>query len=87
MVLMPLLIVLAAGNLFYGAVRIPPREVVDILFGVGGDNPAWKIILTGSRMPQAVTALLGRSCPGGQRAVAADAVQQSSGRTFYTRYK
>lgn len=57
-VLLLLLAVLAAGNLFYGAVPIPPGEIVDILFGGGGDNPAWKIILIGSRMPQAATALL-----------------------------
>lgn len=57
-VLLPLLVLLAAGNLFYGAVPIPPAAVLDILAGGGGDNPAWKIILTGSRLPQAATALL-----------------------------
>ena len=56
--LLPLLVLLAAGNLFYGAVPIPPGEVLDILLGGGGDNPAWSIILTGSRLPQAATALL-----------------------------
>ena len=58
LVLLPLLVLLAAGNLFYGAVPIPPGEVLDILLGGGGDNPAWSIILTGSRLPQAATALL-----------------------------
>ena len=58
LVLLPLLVLLAAGNLFYGAVPIPPGEVLDILMGGGGDNPAWSIILTGSRLPQAATALL-----------------------------
>lgn len=57
-VLLPLLVLLAAGNLFYGAVPIPPGEVLDILSGGGGDNPAGRIILTGSRLPQAATALL-----------------------------
>ena len=57
-VLLPLLVLLAAGNLFYGAVPIPPSAVLDILSGGGGDNQAWTIILTGSRLPQAVTALL-----------------------------
>ena len=58
LVLLPLLVLLAAGNLFYGAVPIPPGEVLDILMGGGGNNPAWSIILTGSRLPQAATALL-----------------------------
>lgn len=58
LVLLSLLVLLAAGNLFYGAVPIPPGEVLDILLGGGGDNPAWSIILTGSRLPQAATALL-----------------------------
>ena len=58
LVLLSLLVLLAAGNLFYGAVPIPPGEVLDILLGDGGDNPAWSIILTGSRLPQAATALL-----------------------------
>lgn len=57
-VLLPLLVLLAAGNLFYGAVPIPPSAVLDILTGGDGDNPVWKIILTGSRLPQAATALL-----------------------------
>ena len=65
LVLLPLLALLAAGNLFYGAVPIPPGEVLDILFGGGGDNPAWRIILTGSRLPQAVTALLARAALAG----------------------
>ena len=51
LVLLPLLVLLAAGNLFYGAVPIPPGEVLDILMGGGGNNPAWSIILTGSRLP------------------------------------
>ena len=49
MLLLPLLVLLAAGNLFYGAVPIPPGEVLDILLGGGGDNvcprplrPCWR---------------------------------------------
>lgn len=57
-VLIPLLVLSAVVNLFYGAVPIPPREVMDILFGDGGDNPAWRIIITGSRLPQVATAML-----------------------------
>ena len=40
LVLLPLLVLLAAGNLFYGAVPIPPGEVLDILLGGGGDTGA-----------------------------------------------
>ena len=57
-VLFPLLAVLAVGNLFYGAVPVPPAAVWDILTGGETDNPAWSIILTGSRLPQMVTAML-----------------------------
>lgn len=57
-ILLPLLAVLFVANLFYGAVPIPPGAVLDILTGSEADNPAWKIILTGSRLPQAVTAML-----------------------------
>lgn len=58
LILLPLLVLLFAGNLFYGAVYIPPGEVMDILAGSGTVNPVWKVILTGSRIPQAVTAML-----------------------------
>ena len=57
-VLFPLLAVLAVGNVFYGAVPVPPAAVWDILTGGEADNPAWSIILTGSRLPQMVTAML-----------------------------
>ena len=53
-----MLAVLAVGNLFYGAVPVPPAAVWDILTGGEADNPAWSIILTGSRLPQMITALL-----------------------------
>lgn len=56
--LLPLVVLLFLVNLFYGAVPVPPSAVLDILTGGEGDNPAWKIILTGSRLPQAVTALI-----------------------------
>lgn len=57
-ILFPVLLLLFAGNLFYGAVFIPPRDVVEILAGSATANPVWKVILTGSRLPQAVTAML-----------------------------
>lgn len=57
-ILLPLLAVLAAGNLFYGAVPVPPSAVWKILTGGEAGNPAWAVILTGSRLPQMITALL-----------------------------
>lgn len=57
-VLLPLLAALFLLSLFYGAVPVPPSAVLDILSGGDAGNPAWKLILTGSRLPQAVTALL-----------------------------
>ena len=57
-ILLPLLAVLAAGNLFYGAVSVPPSAVWKILTGGEAGNPAWAVILTGSRLPQMITALL-----------------------------
>ena len=57
-ILLPLLVVLAAGNLFYGAVPVPPSAVWKILTGGEAGNPAWAVILTGSRLPQMITALL-----------------------------
>lgn len=56
--LLPLLLALFLLNLFYGAVPVPPSAVLDILTGGDADNPVWKIILTDSRLPQAVTALI-----------------------------
>ena len=57
-ILLPLLAVLAAGNLFYGAVPVPPSAVWKVLTGGEAGNPAWAVILTGSRLPQMITALL-----------------------------
>ncbi len=47
-------------NLIFGAVHIPFGAVMDILSGNGTANikPAWIHIISGSRFPQAVTALL-----------------------------
>ncbi len=57
-VLLPLLVCLAAGNMFYGAVPVPPSAVWNTITGGGNDNPVWGIILLGSRLPQMITALL-----------------------------
>lgn len=54
-ILLALLFVL---NLFIGSVAIPPSEVLDILFtGADPDGPM-RFIVIGSRLPQAVTAVL-----------------------------
>lgn len=51
-------IVLFAANLFIGSVDIPSAVVADILFrGADPDGPL-RFIIIGSRLPQAVTALL-----------------------------
>lgn len=49
---------LLAANLFIGSVHIPFNETVAILSGQDGVNPAWQFIITQSRIPAAVTALL-----------------------------
>ncbi len=53
------IVALFISNLIYGAVDIPLRSVIDILFG-GGDveRPSWVHIVRESRLPQAYTALL-----------------------------
>lgn len=48
---------LMAGNVFFGAVHIPPAGVVRIILGEESGRPAWRFILLESRLPQAVTAL------------------------------
>lgn len=53
-----LTVVLFFVNLFVGSVDIPAREVIDILFGGDdGDGPL-RFIVIGSRLPQALTAIL-----------------------------
>lgn len=57
-----ILSVLAVGlfflNLFTGSVSIPPAEVIDILLHGSADGGPQEFIILGSRMPQAVTAIL-----------------------------
>lgn len=50
-------LLLIAGNLFFGAIHIPPADVVSALTGDAGDGPIRFIVLE-SRLPQALTALL-----------------------------
>lgn len=49
---------LCVANLFFGAVHISPEEVINALTGVS-QNEALSFIVLDSRLPQAVTALLG----------------------------
>lgn len=52
------LLALFAANLTFGAVRIPLRQVVEILSGGEAERASWGFIVLQSRLPQAVTALL-----------------------------
>lgn len=51
-------VVLFAINLCVGAVRIPLHDVFDALFSTGEVRESWRFIVVGSRLPQAITALL-----------------------------
>ena len=53
-----LMLVLFVLSLFAGAVRIPARDVVDILLGGEAAKPSWAYIVLKSRLPQALTAML-----------------------------
>lgn len=52
------LIVLFFLNLFVGSVHIPVEEVLYILFGGGDPDSPLNFIVIGSRLPQAITAIL-----------------------------
>ena len=45
-------------NLFCGSVSIPAREVLSLLVGGGTSRSSWTYILTESRIPQALTAMV-----------------------------
>ena len=51
------LLLLFLGNLFFGSVRLPFKEVLSILTGGEASKPTWEYIVLQSRLPQAVTAL------------------------------
>lgn len=51
-------LLLFVANLVFGAVRIPAREVLQVLCGTFEGRQAWADIVLQSRLPQAVTALL-----------------------------
>ncbi len=52
------LVVLFFLNLFVGSVAIPPAQVVDILFSNADVDGPLRFIVVGSRLPQAITAVL-----------------------------
>lgn len=49
------------ANILYGAISIPVEEIWAILTNSNQVNESWKIIVTESRLPQAITALLSGS--------------------------
>lgn len=55
------LVALFCGGLVYGAVRIPLRDIVQILLRSYEGKEAWQHIVLESRLPQTVTALLAGS--------------------------
>lgn len=57
-VLVMLIAVLFASNLFLGSVEIPFREVLNALMGNEVSKASWAYIVLESRLPQTVTALL-----------------------------
>lgn len=57
-ILIAAFIILLAGNLIYGSVKIPLNEVISILFGNGGSRASWEMIILNTRLPQTITALL-----------------------------
>lgn len=53
--------ILFLANILYGAISIPVEEIWAILTNSNQVNESWKIIVTESRLPQAITALLSGS--------------------------
>ena len=53
-----LILVLMAGNLFFGSVDIPSEAVIRALLGLEVEKVSWSFIIWESRIPQAITALL-----------------------------
>lgn len=52
------LVVLFALNLVLGAVRIPVKDIVDILLSKPCEHASWEYIILQTRLPQAITAVL-----------------------------
>ena len=58
LILTVLILVLMAGNLFFGSVSIPAEAIVNTLLGGEVEKASWNFIVWESRVPQALTALL-----------------------------
>ena len=52
------LLLLFVGNLFYGSIDIPGREVLSVLTGGNAQRDVWRVVVLETRLPQALTALL-----------------------------
>ncbi len=53
-----LILLLMAGNLFFGSVDIPAEAIINIFLGGEVEKESWSFIVWESRVPQALTALL-----------------------------
>ena len=52
------IIIMLVLNLLIGSVNIPLKDVLDIISGRGDVKSSWRFIVLGSRLPQALTAIL-----------------------------
>lgn len=59
--LVPVLALLFLANIVFGAVNIPAGEVLSVLSGGEASKESWRFIIIGSRLPQALTAVLSGS--------------------------
>lgn len=53
-----LTLLLVAANLFLGSIRIPAGETLRVLLGGEASRASWQYIITQSRVPQAIVAML-----------------------------
>lgn len=53
-----LIVILFSANIFFGSVKIPAEEIINVLVGNQASKMSWEFIILHSRIPQAVTALL-----------------------------
>ena len=58
LILTAIILILMAGNLFFGSVNIPAEAVIRTLFGQEVEKASWSFIIWEARIPQAITALL-----------------------------
>ena len=57
-ILTALILILIAGNLFFGSVDIPAEAIASSLFGGEVEKESWNFIVWEARVPQLITALL-----------------------------